>query len=89
MNWIMTMVCVVTQSQTFWSVKSVQFSLAAQSCPTLCDPMNGSTPGKWALRNAAVNKASGCNEIPAEIFRSLKDDAIEVLNSLRQQIWKT
>ena len=44
---------------------------------------------KWALRRTAVNKASGCNEIPAELFRSLKDDAIRVLLSLCQQIWKT
>ena len=44
---------------------------------------------KWALRNTAVNKASGCNEILAELFRSLKDNAIKVLHSLCQQIWKT
>ena len=44
---------------------------------------------KWALRNTAVNKASGCNEILAELFRSLKDNAIKVLHSLCQQICKT
>ena len=44
---------------------------------------------KWALRSTAVNKTSGCNEIPAELFKSLKDDAIKVLHSLYQQIWKT
>ena len=44
---------------------------------------------KWALRSTAVNKASGCNEIPAEVFRSLKNDAIKVLHSLCQQVWKT
>ena len=44
---------------------------------------------KWALRSTAVNKASGCNEILAELFKSLKDDAIKVLHSLCQQIWKT
>ena len=33
---------------------------------------------KWALRSTAVNKASGCNEIPAELFKSLEDDAIKV-----------
>ena len=44
---------------------------------------------KWALRSTAVNKASGCDEIPAELFRSLKDDAIKVLHSLCEQIWKT
>ena len=44
---------------------------------------------KWASRSTAVNKASGCNEIPAELFKSLKEDAIKVLHSLCQQIWKT
>ena len=43
---------------------------------------------KWALRTA-VNKASGYNEIPAELFKTIKDDAIKVLHSLCQQIWKT
>ena len=44
---------------------------------------------KWALRSTAVNKASGCNEIPEEIFKSLKEDAIKALHSLCQQIWET
>ena len=44
---------------------------------------------KWALRSTVVNKASACDEIPAEVFKSLKDDATEVLHSLCQQIWKT
>ena len=44
---------------------------------------------KWALRRTAVNKASGCNEIPAELFKSLKEDDIKILHSLCQQIWKT
>ena len=44
---------------------------------------------KWALRSTAVNKASGCNEIPAELFRSLKEDAIKVLHLLCQHIWRT
>ena len=39
---------------------------------------------KWTLRSTAVNKASGCNEIPAELFKSLKDDAIKVLHSLQE-----
>ena len=43
---------------------------------------------KWALRSTAVNKASGCDEIPGELFKSLKEDAINVLHSLCQQIWK-
>ena len=36
---------------------------------------------KWALRSTAVNRASGCDEIPAELFKSLKEDAIEVWNN--------
>ena len=44
---------------------------------------------RWDLRSTAVNIASGCNEIPAELLRSLKKDAIKVLYSLCQQIWKT
>ena len=44
---------------------------------------------KWALRSTAVNKASRCDEILAELFKSPKDDAIKVLHSLCQQIWKT
>ena len=41
------------------------------------------------MRNTAVDKASGCDEIPAELFKSLKDDDIKTLHSLCQQIWKT
>ena len=44
---------------------------------------------KWALGHTAVNKASGCHDIPAELFKSLKENAIKVLHSLCQQIWKT
>ena len=44
---------------------------------------------KWTLRSTAVNKASRCDEIPVELFKSLKDDAIKILHSLHQQIWKT
>ena len=44
---------------------------------------------KWALGSTAVNKTSGCYGIPTELFKTLKDDAIKVLHSIRQQIWKT
>jgi len=44
---------------------------------------------KWALGSTAVNKASGCDGIPVELFKTLKDDAIKVLHSMCQQIWKT
>ena len=41
---------------------------------------------KWVSGSTAITKASGCNEIPAELFKSPKDDAINVLHSLCQQI---
>ena len=44
---------------------------------------------KWVLGSTAVNKASGCDGIPVELFKTLKDDAIKVLHSICQQIWKT
>ena len=44
---------------------------------------------KWALGSTAVNEASGGDGIPAELFKILKDDAIKVLHSIYQQIWKT
>ena len=43
---------------------------------------------KWALRSITMNKASGADGIPAELFQILKDDAIKVLHSICQQIWK-
>ena len=43
---------------------------------------------RWSLRSSAINKVSGCDEIPVELFKSLKNGAIEVLRSLCQQIWK-
>ena len=39
---------------------------------------------KWALGSTAVNKASGCDGIPVELFKTLKDDAIKVLHSICQ-----
>ena len=44
---------------------------------------------KWALGSIAANKASGGDGIPAELFKTPKDDALKVLHSVRQQIWKT
>ena len=44
---------------------------------------------KWALGSISMNKTSGGNEIPVELFQILKDDAVEVLHSICQQIWKT
>ena len=43
---------------------------------------------KWALESIATNKASGGDGIPVELFQILKDDAVKVLHSICQQIWK-
>ena len=44
---------------------------------------------KWALESITTNKASGGVGIPAELFQILKDNAIKVLHSIFQQLWKT
>ena len=44
---------------------------------------------KWAVGSITTNKASGGNGVPAKLFKILKDDAVKVLYSICQQIWKT
>ena len=44
---------------------------------------------KWAFGSITTNKASGCDGIPVELFQILKDEAVKVLHSICQQIWKT
>ena len=44
---------------------------------------------KWVLGSVTMNKASGGDGIPVELFQNLKDDAVQVLHSVYQQIWKT
>ena len=44
---------------------------------------------RWALGSITTNKASGGDGIPVELFQILKDDAVKVLHSICQQIWKT
>ena len=44
---------------------------------------------KWGLESITMNKASGGDGIPVELFQILKDDAVKVLHSVCQQIWKT
>ena len=44
---------------------------------------------RWALRSITMNKASGGDGIPLELFQTLKDDAVKVLHSICQQMWKT
>ena len=43
---------------------------------------------KWALGSISINKTSGDDRIPVELFQILKDDAVKVLHSIYQQIWK-
>ena len=43
---------------------------------------------KWPLESMTMNKASGCEGIPVELFQILKDDAVKVLHSISQQVWK-
>ena len=44
---------------------------------------------KWTLGNIIMNKASGSDRIPAELFKILKDDSVKMLHSVWQQVWKT
>ena len=44
---------------------------------------------KWALGSITTNKASGGDGIPVELFQILNDDAVKVLHSICQQVWKT
>ena len=44
---------------------------------------------KWALESITMNKASGGDGIPVELFQILKDDAVKVLHSICRQVWKT
>ena len=53
------------------------------------EPDNLECEVKWALESITTNKASGGDRIPVELFQILKDDAVKVLHSIGQQIWKT
>ena len=56
---------------------------------THLEPDNLEREVKWALRSITVNKASGSVAIPAELFQILKDNAVKVLHTICQQIWKS
>ena len=56
---------------------------------TYLEPDNLESEVKQSLRAITTNKASGDDGIPAELFKILKDDAVKVLSSICQQIWKT
>ena len=56
---------------------------------TKLQPDNLECEVKWALGSITMNKASGGDGIPVELFQILKDDTVKVLHSICQQIWKT
>ena len=56
---------------------------------THLEPDNLECEVKWALGSSTMNKAGGGDGIPVELFQILKDDAVKVLHSVCQQIWKT
>ena len=56
---------------------------------TLLEPDILECEVKWALESITMNKASGGDRIPVELFQILKDDAVKVLYSICQQIWRT
>ena len=53
------------------------------------EPDNLEREVKWALGNITMSKSSGGDGIPVELFQILKDDAVKMLHSICQQIWKT
>ena len=55
---------------------------------THLEPDNLECKVKWALGSITMNKGSGGGGIPVELFQILKDDAVKVLHSICQQIWK-
>ena len=56
---------------------------------TLLEPDILECEVKWALESITINKTSGGDKIPVELFQVLKDDALKMLHSICQQIWKT
>ena len=56
---------------------------------TYLEPDFGECEVKWAFGSITMNKASGGDGIPVELFQILKDEAVKVLHSICQQIWKT
>ena len=73
------------QTLFFWALKSLQMVTAAMK---LKDAYSLDEV-KWALGSITTNKARGGDGIPVELFQILEDDAVKVLQSIFQQIWKT
>ena len=58
-------------------------------CEHSSTPRHPGMQSQVALESSTINKASGGEGIPVELFQILKDDAVKVLHSIHQQIWKT
>ena len=69
--------------------KDLHYSDNHDGVITHLEPDNLEFEVKWALGSITMNKASGGDGIPAELFQVLKDDAVKLLHSICQQIWKT
>ena len=67
----------------------VSKDISIQSPLLLFAPFTLECEVKWALESITTSKASGGDGIPVELFQILKDDAVKVLHSICQQIWKT
>ena len=77
-----------------WAIGQVAHSLRTHSrrrqwCDRQIEPDILECELKWALGSITTNKASGSDGIPVELFQILKDDAVKVLHSICQQLWKT
>ena len=71
------------------SKKSLLYPNNHDGVVTHREPYNLKCKVKWALGSITMNKASEGDGIPVELFQILKDDAMKVLHSICQQIWKT
>ena len=72
-----------------WYKKDVHDSDNHDGLITHLEPDTLECKAKWALGSITMNKAGGGDGIPVELFQILKDDAVKVLQSICQQIWKT
>ena len=79
----------IHKSTTLKKKKSLDDPDNLEGVITHLEPDNLECEVKWALRSITRSKASGGDGIPAELFQILKDDALEVLHTICQQIWKT
>ena len=68
--------------------KDVFFTTGDLNAKVGCQEIPGITV-KWALGSITMNKGSGGDKIPVELFQILKDDAVQVMHSIYQQIWET